>query len=102
MFAALKSRGFDIEQTHVTAPERIERLLGLLALACVWARLVGRKRSEREGPPRRKTHGRRQRSLFRYGLDRLHHVLSAPGTPLRALMDCLRLLRSPTSLLSCT
>ena len=33
MFAALKSRGFDLEETHLTAPDRIERLIGLLALA---------------------------------------------------------------------
>jgi transposase len=33
LFAALKSRGFDLEQTHLTAPDRIERLIALLALA---------------------------------------------------------------------
>jgi len=35
LFAALKSRGFDLEQTHLTTPGRIERLIGLLALALV-------------------------------------------------------------------
>jgi hypothetical protein len=78
LFAALKPRGFDLEQTHLTAPDRIERLIGLLALALVWARLVGERRTQREGPPRRKSHGRRQRSRFRYGLDRLQRILTPP------------------------
>jgi IS4 transposase len=33
MFAALKSRGFDLEATNRTDPRRVERLIGLLALA---------------------------------------------------------------------
>jgi hypothetical protein len=33
MFAALKSRGYRLEQTHLTEPDRIQRLIGLLALA---------------------------------------------------------------------
>jgi hypothetical protein len=102
LFAALKSRGFDLEQTHVTAPSRIERLIGLLALALVWARLVGEQRTQREGPPRRKSHGRRQRSRFRYGLDRLQRILTTPRPQPKAFFECLRLLRSPTSVLSCT
>ena len=102
LFAALKYRGFDLEQTHLTAPDRIERLIGLLALAFVWARLVGECRTGREGPPRRKRHGRQQRSRFRYGLDRLQHILTTLRSQPTAFFECLRLLRSPTSLLSCT
>ena len=52
LFAALKSRGFDLEATHLTGPERIRKLLGMLALAYTWARLVGFDRKRREGPPR--------------------------------------------------
>jgi hypothetical protein len=102
LFAALKSRGFDLEETHVTAPKRVERLIGLLALAFLWARLVGEQRTHREGPPRRKSHGRRQRSRFRYGLDRLRSILATPTPQPAAFFDCMRLLRSPTSVLSCT
>jgi hypothetical protein len=102
LFAALKSRGFDLEETHVTVPARVERLIGLLALAFLWARLIGERRTRREGPPRRTTHGRRQRSVFRYGLDRLRSILSTPKPQPAAFVDCLRLLRSPTLVLSCT
>lgn len=41
LFAALKTRGFRFEDTHLTRPERLERLLGLLALATLWAVHVG-------------------------------------------------------------
>jgi hypothetical protein len=43
MFAALKSRGYRLEKTHLTAPERVERLVGLLALAFAWTHVVGER-----------------------------------------------------------
>ena len=102
MFAALKSRGYRLEKTHLTAPERVERLMGLLALAFAWTHIVGEHRAAREGPPRPKSHGRRQRSLFRYGLDLLRGILTTPEPQPAAFFDCLRGLRSPTAFLSCT
>jgi hypothetical protein len=50
LFAALKSRGFNLEATHLTGPERIRKLLGMLAFAYTWARLIGLERKRREGP----------------------------------------------------
>jgi Transposase DDE domain len=41
LFAALKSRGFDLEDTHIQDAERLSRLLALLALAFTWAFVVG-------------------------------------------------------------
>jgi hypothetical protein len=103
MFAALKSRGFDLEETNLTVPDRIERLIGLLALAFAWTRMVGQKRARRHGPPPvKKSHGRRERSLFRYGLDWLQSILTTPEPQRRAFYTCLRGLRSPTVFLSCT
>lgn len=102
MFGAFKSRGFKLEETHLTEPDRVERLIGLLALAFTWARLVGEKRAERHGPPPKKSHGRRVRSLFRYGLDRLRSIFNTPESQDPAFFDCLRALRSPTSFLSRT
>jgi hypothetical protein len=37
LFAALKTHGFHLEDTHLTKPERLENLLGLLTLASIWA-----------------------------------------------------------------
>jgi DDE family transposase len=80
LFGALKSRGFDLEATHVVRyPERLERLLGLLALAFTWAHRTGQWVAEHVQAPRfNLRQGRRAKSLFRHGLDYLCHLL-APG-----------------------
>lgn len=41
LFGALKSRGFHFEDTHLTDPERLSRLLALLTLATAWAVRTG-------------------------------------------------------------
>src|SRR5262245_6229338 len=41
LFGALKSRGFNLEDTHLKDSERLSRLLALLALAFTWAFVVG-------------------------------------------------------------
>lgn len=74
LFAAFKSRGFDLEQTHLIEQERLEKLIALLALAMLWALLVGTWESEHH-PIVVKKHGRKQTSLFRLGLDQLQYVL---------------------------
>jgi len=102
MFAAFKSRGFDLEATHLTDQEGVENLIGLLALPFAWVRLVGEKRASRHGAPPEKSHGRPERSLFRYGLDWLQSILTTPEPQPKAFFDCLRGLRSPTVFLSCT
>src|SRR5262249_24522938 len=37
LFGALKSRGFNLEETRLKDPERLSRLLALLAIAFTWA-----------------------------------------------------------------
>ncbi len=74
LFGAMKSRGFDLEATHLRHPERIERLVGLVSVALAWAHRVGEHLAELK-PIRRKKHGRRAISLFRYGLDHLRRML---------------------------
>ena len=41
LFGALKSRGFDLEATHMTHPDRLKKLFGLLALAFAWSLRTG-------------------------------------------------------------
>jgi hypothetical protein len=41
MFGSFKSRGFHLEDTHVTDPVRISRLLGLMSIAYTWAGAYG-------------------------------------------------------------
>lgn len=73
MFAAFKSRGFHLEDTHVTCPERLARLLGLLAVAYCWAFAAGKWLAAVK-PLKVKKHGRAPASLVRRGLDYLRPV----------------------------
>lgn len=102
LFAALKSGGFKLERTRLTRPERVERLIGLLALAFSWSHLVGEKRAQLHGRPRELAHGRSARSLFRYGLDRLQEILLTFKEQPAAFRACLSALRHPSTFLSCT
>jgi hypothetical protein len=67
-FAALKTRGFNLESTHFCHAERLSKLIALLALAFCWAMLTGLWQHQQHPIPP-KTHGRRAKSLFRHGCD---------------------------------
>ncbi len=73
-FKALKSSGFDIESTHLQDRERVEKLLLLVMIAFVWAYKVGIYRHQKI-PIIIKAHGRKAKSIFRYGLDCITNVL---------------------------
>lgn len=70
LFSCLKGRGFNFEDTHLINLERIQKLMGVLAIAFCWAHKTGEWLHEIL-PIKIKTHGRRAISLFRYGLDYL-------------------------------
>ena len=63
-----------MEDTHMTAPEKIEKLLFVLAIAFCWSYRLGVIKDAEEAIPR-KTHGRLSKSLFRLGLDWLRSVI---------------------------
>ena len=56
MHQALKSRGFFLESTHLTDPERVSTLLTVVSLAFVWCCLAG-EFEEQLAPARRLKHG---------------------------------------------
>ncbi len=58
LFGCLKSRGFCLEATHVTAQERLSKLLAVLSLAFCWAFAAGVWLSAQK-PLKVKKHGRR-------------------------------------------
>ena len=37
LFSALKTRGFDLEATHITKPERLSKLFFVVTIAFIWA-----------------------------------------------------------------
>ena len=78
MFSCLKSRGFDLESTHITEPGKLERLLGVVTIAFCWAYKMGDHIDEDKPIPRKK-HGRRIRSVFKTGHVYLKNLLAGLG-----------------------
>lgn len=72
LFGCLKTRGFRLEDTHLTDGERVSKLLSLPALATVWALLSGELES-REKPLKTKNHGRLEKSILRLGFETLRN-----------------------------
>jgi hypothetical protein len=76
LFAALKTRGFNLEATHMTDPAKLSTLIAILAMAAGVAYKTGLWAWG--GQPRRcKGHGRPARSLFALGLDALRKLCAA-------------------------
>jgi Transposase DDE domain len=74
LFGIFKTRGFCLESTHLTDPERLSKLIGLLSLALCWVVLTGEWLHQGK-PLKIKSHGRRAKSIFRYGFDYLRNIL---------------------------
>lgn len=74
LFSCLKTRGFRMEDTHMTAPEKIEKLLFVLAIAFCWSYKLGIIKDAKKAIGR-KAHGRPSKSLFRVGLDWLRSIV---------------------------
>ena len=70
LFADAKTRGLNLEDTRLRHADKLDTLLILVTLAMTWAyRCATRKMTMKAIA--RKTHGRRERSWFRTGLDAL-------------------------------
>jgi hypothetical protein len=73
-FRALKSSGFNIEDTHLTKLDRIEKMLSLVLIAFAWTYRIGIF-IDKIKPIKIKKHGRRAYSYFKYGLIELSKTL---------------------------
>jgi len=73
-FKALKTSGFNIEDTHLTDIERISKLMALVLIAFAWVYRVGIYLDALR-PIKIKKHGRRAKSLFKYGLNYIANLL---------------------------
>lgn len=94
LFAALKTRGFELEETHLIHLERIEKLVAILAIAFAWAHLVGEWIAQTQ-PLKIKKHGRKEKSFFRYGLDHLQYVLLNIQDQIQDFFACIWMLLDP-------
>lgn len=75
LFRGLKSSGFNLEDTHVTHLDRLEKLVLLVMVAFVWCYKIGDYIDTHIKPIAIKKHGNRAVSIFRYGLDYLARVM---------------------------
>ena len=75
LFGCLKSRGFDLESTHMTDLDRMDKLMGILALAFAWCLIIGHWQYGDASLLPLNKHGRPAKSLFRLGLDMLRRIL---------------------------
>jgi Transposase DDE domain len=74
LFAATKTRGFNVEDTHLIHPDRSGKLLAVLAVAFAFAHATGEWQAKHR-PILLKTHKRRAQSIFRVGFDLLRTIL---------------------------
>ena len=96
LFGVLKTRGFRLEDTHITEPERVSKLLSLLTIALSWAMLAGELESQAK-PLKIKQHGNLERSIFRLGFEVLRNCFCQITTNFRQKQR----FKQPTSFLSC-
>lgn len=78
LFGIFKTRGFCLESTHFTEPERLRKLFALLTLALCWSMKTGLFLHQLR-PITIKKHGRRAKSIFRLGFEHLRHILLNPS-----------------------
>jgi hypothetical protein len=97
LFGCLKTRGFRLEDTHLTKSERISSLLSLLTLAFCWGILAG-EFAVHQTPLKIKKHSRLEKSIFRLGLETLRNCFCQTVINFRQKQRFQQL----TLLLSCT
>jgi len=84
LFGDCKTRGLNFEDTHITNPQKLDTLMGIIALALAWAYRCATSVKGTQSIPR-KGHGRREKSWFRTGLDALRKwILFDPERALKA------------------
>ena len=74
----MKSSGFNIEDTHLRDRVRIARLFAMVRMALAWAYLVGEPKDIYVKPIKILKHGRRDKSLVKYGFEEISNVLFRP------------------------
>ena len=74
-FKSLKSSGFNLEETHLTDINRLEKLILLVTIAFIWCYKIGIFLHENIRSISIKTHGRKAQSIFKNGLSYVARIL---------------------------
>jgi len=91
LFKALKTSGFNLEDTHLRHISRLSTLVAVVSLAFVWALKTGHWLNKQK-PIKAKTHGRKEISVFRLGLDYIRHSIAMFSLDNKLLDDAFKLL----------
>jgi Transposase DDE domain len=75
MFKAFKTKGFHIEDTHLTDIDRIDKLVAVVSIAFTWAYKAGLYVHLYLKPIAIKKHQRKAYSFFKYGLNFIANAL---------------------------
>jgi hypothetical protein len=78
LFANLKTKGFNLEDTHLKSPERLRKLFAMVAIAFTICLVVGII-AHKEKPIAMKNHGYKANSFFRNGLNCIRKSLNNPS-----------------------
>ena len=89
LFKAFKTKGFNIEDTHLNQIERINKLVAVVAIAYAWAYKVGEYVHQNIKPIAIKTHQRKAFSIVKYGLN---YIANALTQNLKKLQICYNVL----------
>lgn len=88
-FQCIKSRGFNLEKTHLTKPERLRKLFAAVCLAFVCCFALGVYKDAKIKKIPLCKHGYKRKSFFRYGLDELRSVLRKASRGKMVALDTL-------------
>lgn len=101
LFQGLKSRGFHLEDTHLTKAERLEKLIALLAVGFAWAHKVGEWHAVQKPIVfnQYRDSRRPQYSYFRYGFDLICQVICNIYYKTKQFKECLKQIVLPDKLL---
>lgn len=81
MFQDFKGQGFNIEDTHIPTPERIVKMIYLVAVAYAWCIHIGMLIEQKDKKIPLKNHGYRSKSVFRKGMDLMRTNLCKKRVP---------------------
>lgn len=97
LFENLKSRGFDLEATHIVEPQRLSALMTFASIAACWCYRIGEWLIEEGYLIKVKKHGRPCVSLFRHGLDKIADTMckTSQCRAIKPLVKIWDLLKSP-------
>ncbi len=88
-FKAFKTKGFHLEDTHLRAIDRIDKLVAVVSIAFTWAYKIGLYIHEQLKPIAIKKHQRKAYSFFKYGLNFIAHTLFSHSNQLSTLINVL-------------